>query len=209
MKKKIGVSNTPYDGGRWVTDGGWWVTDGGWWVTNGGWWVTDGGWWVTDGGWWVTDGGWWVTDGGWWVATKHQRVDAIVKKRGGGVLMAPPDPKMGCGSLNRGNPRLPRSICRLARRISRLPLGIVQWTTSSNRGLGCPSATNGCSRRSKSDKWPHAGARHQQPTEGQDVHWGVPHVTQTAKCVPTGRTRGTRGGGGHLLCPRIVMAKSV
>ena len=48
-KKKLGVSNTPYDGGRWVTDGSWWVTDG-----------------------------------GWWVATKHQRVDAIVKKRGGG-----------------------------------------------------------------------------------------------------------------------------
>ena len=46
-------------------------------------WVTDGGWWVTDGGWWVTDGGWWVTDGGWWVATKHQRVDAIVKKKKG------------------------------------------------------------------------------------------------------------------------------
>ena len=66
-RKKLGVSNTPYDGGRWVTDGGWWVTDGGWWVTDGGWWVTDGGWWVTDGGWWVTDGGWWVTDGGWWV----------------------------------------------------------------------------------------------------------------------------------------------
>ena len=61
-KKKIGVSNTPYDGGRWVTDGGWWVTDGGWWVT---------------------DGGWWVTDGGWWVATKHQRVDAIVGKKKG------------------------------------------------------------------------------------------------------------------------------
>ena len=63
-KKKLGVSNTPYDGGWWVTDGGWWVTDGGWCVT--------------DGGWWVTDGGWCVTDGGWWVATKHQRVDAIV-----------------------------------------------------------------------------------------------------------------------------------
>ena len=68
------MSNTPYDGGRWVTDGGWCVTDGGWcgtdggWcVTDGGWCVTDGGWWVTDGGWWVTDGGWWVTDGGWWV----------------------------------------------------------------------------------------------------------------------------------------------
>ena len=60
-KKKLGVSNTPYDGGRWITDGGWWVTDGGWCVT---------------------DGGWWVTDGGWWVATKHQRVDAIVKKKG-------------------------------------------------------------------------------------------------------------------------------
>ena len=29
IKKKLGVSNTPYDGGRWVTDGGWWVTDGG------------------------------------------------------------------------------------------------------------------------------------------------------------------------------------
>ena len=87
-KKKLNVSNTPYDGGRWITDGGWWVTDGGWWVTDGGWCVTDGGWWVTDGGWcvtdggWcVTDGGWWVTNGGWWVATKHQRVDAIVKKK--------------------------------------------------------------------------------------------------------------------------------
>ena len=65
-KKNLGVSNTPYDGGRWVTDGGWCVTDGGWCVT--------------DGGWWVTDGGWWVTDGGWWVATKHQRVDAIANK---------------------------------------------------------------------------------------------------------------------------------
>ena len=54
-KKKLGVSNTPYDGGRWVTDGGWWVTDG----------------------------GWCVTDGGWWVATKHQRVDAIVIKKKG------------------------------------------------------------------------------------------------------------------------------
>ena len=42
-KKKLGVSNTPYDGGWWVTDGSWWVTDGGWWVTDGGWWVTDGG----------------------------------------------------------------------------------------------------------------------------------------------------------------------
>ena len=80
-KKKLGVSNTPYDGGRWVTDGGWWVTDGGWCVTDGGWWVTDGGWCVTDGGWCVTDGGWWVTDGGWWVATKHQRVAALVKKK--------------------------------------------------------------------------------------------------------------------------------
>ena len=70
-KKKLGVSNPPYDGGWWVTDGGWCVTDGGWWVAN---------------------GGWWVTNGGWWVATKHQRVDAIVKKRGGvSVLMAPPD----------------------------------------------------------------------------------------------------------------------
>ena len=73
-KTKLGVSNTPYDGGRWltvggwcVTDGGWWVTDGGWCVTDGGWCVTDGGWWVTDGGWWVTDGSWCVTDGGWWV----------------------------------------------------------------------------------------------------------------------------------------------
>ena len=75
-KKKLRVSNTPYDGGRWVTDGGWWVTDGGWWVT-------DGGWCVTDGGWWVSDGGWCATDGGWWVATKHQRVDAIVKKKKG------------------------------------------------------------------------------------------------------------------------------
>ena len=63
-KTKLGVSNTPYDGG----------------------------WWVTGGGWWVTDGGWCVTDGGWWVATKHQRVDAIVKKKKGvSVLMAPPD----------------------------------------------------------------------------------------------------------------------
>ena len=61
-KKKLGVSNTPYDGG---------------------WCVTDGGWCVTDGGWCITDGGWWVTDGGWWVATKHQRVDAIVKKKKG------------------------------------------------------------------------------------------------------------------------------
>ena len=61
-KKKLGVSNTPYDGGRWVTDGGWLVTDGGWCVT---------------------DGGWWVTDGGWWVATKHQRVAALVKKKKG------------------------------------------------------------------------------------------------------------------------------
>ena len=49
-KKKLGVSNTPYDGGWWVTDGGWWVTDGGWWVTDGGWWVTDGSWRVTAGG---------------------------------------------------------------------------------------------------------------------------------------------------------------
>ena len=80
----------PYDDGRWVTDGGWWVTPGGWCVSNGGWWVTDGGWWVTDGGWCVTEGGWWVTDGGWWVATKHQRVDAIVKKKRVSVLMAPP-----------------------------------------------------------------------------------------------------------------------
>ena len=90
-KKKLGVSNTPYHGGRWITDGGRWITDGGWWITDGGWCVTDGGWWVTDGGWWVTDGGWWVTDGGWWVATKHQRVDAIVKKKRVSVLMAPPE----------------------------------------------------------------------------------------------------------------------
>ena len=70
-KKKPGVSNTPYNGGRWITDGGWWVTDGGWCVT---------------------DGGWWVTDGSWWVATKHQRVDAIVKKKTRvRVLMAPPE----------------------------------------------------------------------------------------------------------------------
>ena len=83
-KKELGVSNTPDDGGRWITDGGRWITDGGWCVT-------DGGWCVTDGGWCVTDGGWCVTDGGWWVATKHQRVDAIVKKKKGvGVLMAPP-----------------------------------------------------------------------------------------------------------------------
>ena len=34
--KQLGVSNTPYNGGRWVTDGGWWVTDGGWCVTDGG-----------------------------------------------------------------------------------------------------------------------------------------------------------------------------
>ena len=33
MKKNLTVSNTPYDGGWWVTDGGWWVTDGGWRVT--------------------------------------------------------------------------------------------------------------------------------------------------------------------------------
>ena len=33
-KKKLGVSNTPYDGGYWVTDGGWCVTDGGWWVAT-------------------------------------------------------------------------------------------------------------------------------------------------------------------------------
>ena len=124
-KKKLRVSNTPYDGGRWVTDGGWWVTDGGWWVTDGGWWVTDGGrwvtdggwwvtdggrwvtdggWWVTDGGWcvtdgdwWVTDGGWCVTDGGWWVATKHHRVDAMVKKKRVSVLMAPPGVRIGLG----------------------------------------------------------------------------------------------------------------
>ena len=36
MEKKFRVSNTPYDGGWWVTDGGWWVTDGGWRVTAGG-----------------------------------------------------------------------------------------------------------------------------------------------------------------------------
>ena len=33
----------------------------------------------------------WVTDGGWWVATKHQRADAIVKKKRLSVLMAPPE----------------------------------------------------------------------------------------------------------------------
>ena len=86
-KKKLGVSNTPYGGGRWATDGGWWVTDGGLWVT--------------DGGWWVTDGGLWVTDGGLWVATirdKHQRVDAIVKKKGGGgaSLWHPLLKRLGC-----------------------------------------------------------------------------------------------------------------
>ena len=32
-KKKLGVSNAPYDVGWWVTDGGWWVTDGSWRVT--------------------------------------------------------------------------------------------------------------------------------------------------------------------------------
>jgi hypothetical protein len=42
-KKKLGVSNTPYIGGWWVTDGNWWATDGNWWVTAGGWWVTAGG----------------------------------------------------------------------------------------------------------------------------------------------------------------------
>ena len=35
-KKKLRVSNTPYDGGWWVTNGGWWVTDGSWRVTAGG-----------------------------------------------------------------------------------------------------------------------------------------------------------------------------
>ena len=49
-KKKLGVSNTPYNGGWCVTDGGWWVTDGGWWVTNGSWWVADGSWRITAGG---------------------------------------------------------------------------------------------------------------------------------------------------------------
>ena len=48
--KKLGVSNTPYDGGWWVTDGSWWVTDGSWWVTDDGWWVTDGSWRETAGG---------------------------------------------------------------------------------------------------------------------------------------------------------------
>ena len=28
-KEKLGVSNTSYNGGWWVTDGGWWVTAGG------------------------------------------------------------------------------------------------------------------------------------------------------------------------------------
>ena len=68
MGKKKGVSDTPYDGG-----------------------------------WWVTDGGWWVSDGGWWVATKHQRVDAIVKKRGGvSVLMAPPGSNLQAGHTTQG-----------------------------------------------------------------------------------------------------------
>ena len=49
-KKNLGVSNTPYNGGWWVTDGSWWVTDGSWSVTNGGWWVTNGSWRVTAGG---------------------------------------------------------------------------------------------------------------------------------------------------------------
>ena len=93
-KKKLGVSNTPYDGGRWVTDGGWWVTDGGWWVT--------------DGGWWVTDGGWWVTDGGWWVATKHQRVAALVKKKKRlSVLMATPGGGGGFEVMPHREPRDP------------------------------------------------------------------------------------------------------
>ena len=43
MKKKLAVSNTPYDGGWWVADGGWWVADGGWCVTDGSWRVTAGG----------------------------------------------------------------------------------------------------------------------------------------------------------------------
>ena len=101
-KKKLGASNKPYDGGWCVTDGGWCVTDGGWCVTDGGWCVTDGGWCVTDGGWCVTDGDWWVTDGGWWVATKHQTVDAIVKQKGGGVLMAPPDAHWRYGRAGTG-----------------------------------------------------------------------------------------------------------
>ena len=29
-KKNPGVSNTPYNGGWWVTNGVWWVTDGSW-----------------------------------------------------------------------------------------------------------------------------------------------------------------------------------
>ena len=75
-KKKLGVFNTPYDGGRWVTDGGWWVTDG-----------------------------------GWWVATKHQRVDAIVKKKRVSVLMAPP--------------AFLHCACRTPVRVSDTPNGIV------------------------------------------------------------------------------------
>ena len=144
-KKKLGVSNTPYDGGRWVTDGGWWVTDGGWWVTDGGWcvtdggwcvtdggwcvtdggwWVTDGGWWltdggwcVTDGGWWVTDGGWWVTDGGWWVATKHQRVDAIVEKKKGERPYGTPWARLA-GARGLGLPLLSKNVsCPHSRRL--------------------------------------------------------------------------------------------
>ena len=81
-KKKLGVSNTPYDGGRWVTDGGWCVTDG----------------------------GWWVTDGGWWVATKHQRVAALVKKKKKAERPYGnpcPRPLHTCASsLSKGNPCL-------------------------------------------------------------------------------------------------------
>ena len=42
-KKQLGVSNTPYNDGWWVTNGSWWAADGDWWVTDGGWWVTAGG----------------------------------------------------------------------------------------------------------------------------------------------------------------------
>ena len=148
-KKKLGASNTPYDGGRWVTDGGWWVTDGGWWVTDGGWCVTDGGWcvtdggWcVTDGGWWVTDGGWWVIDGGWWVATKHQRVAALVKKKKAERPYGNPCFVLGCDlrikrpsdhhfSLTRPNVVTPASS---------------RWTPSCSAAGGAAKGTAGRSR---------------------------------------------------------------
>ena len=123
-KKKLGVSNTPYDGGpmmaalRWRPVGNRWRLVGNRWrlvcnrwrlvgnrwrlvcnrwrLVGNRWRLVCNRWrlvcnWVTDGGWCVTDGGWCVTDGGWRVATKHQRVDAIVKeKKRVSVLMAPP-----------------------------------------------------------------------------------------------------------------------